>query len=133
MKKQITIEEVFELVEFTYDYAHGGGWVVSSVKGDVRGDVYGNVGGDVGVGVGGGVGGGGGVGVGGNVYGHVYGNVYGNVYADVSGSISGDVRGTINGKQWQYVETPRQKVERLIKETGSTELIEAFNQLEDNS
>ncbi len=125
MKKQITIEEVFELVAFTYDHAHGGGWVVSSVKGDVRGDVYGNVGGDVG--------GGRGVGVGGNVYGSVYGNVHGNIYAAVSGSISGDVRGTINGKQWQYVETPRQKVERLIKETGSTELIEAFNQLEDNS
>jgi len=124
MKKQITIEEVFELVEFTYDYAHGGGWVVSSVKGDVRGDVYGNVDGGVGGNVR--------RDVGGDVGGYVGGDVYGNVGGDVGGNVGGDVLGTIDGKQWQYVETPRQKVERLIKATGNTELIEAFNQLEDN-
>ncbi len=54
------------------------------------------------------------------------------VRGDVDGDVYGDVGGTINGKHWQYVETPRQKVERLIKETGHTELLEAFNQLEDN-
>ncbi len=129
MKKQITIEEVFELVAFTYDHAHGGGWVVSSVKGDVRGYVGGNVYGDVRGNVYGNVGG--------YVRGHVGGGVRGDVRGGVRGNVYGDVRGhvggTINGKQWQYVETPRQKVERLIKATGNTELIEAFNQLEDNS
>ena len=46
--------------------------------------------------------------------------------------VEGEVLGTINGRAWQYIETPREKLQRLIKKTGNQELIEAFNQLEDN-
>ncbi len=67
-----------------------------------------------------------------NVYGNIYGDVICSIHGDVGGDVGGVLGGTINGKHWQYVETPREKVERLIKETGHTELLEAFNQLEEN-
>ena len=62
----------------------------------------------------------------------VKGNVLGNVKGNVEGNVDGYVGGKINGREWEYVETPKDKLERLINETGSEELIEAFNQLEDN-
>ena len=47
--------------------------------------------------------------------------------------VDGEVFGAINGREWQYVETPREKLQRLIeKGAGKEQLIEAFNQLEDN-
>ena len=58
----------------------------------------------------------------------VGGNVMGNVYGDVDGN----VRGTINGREWESVETPKDKLQRLIEESGNQELIDTFNQLEDN-
>jgi len=43
------------------------------------------------------------------------------------------VYGTINDRKWQYVETPKDRLKRLIEEGAATEkLIKAFNQLEDN-
>ncbi len=89
MTKQITLEELLELV--TVKQTYDGGWQIIDVKGNVHGDVEGFVLGDV--------------------RSHVY--------------------GKINGRQWQSVETPKEKLERLIKEKGDEELIEAFNQLED--
>ena len=48
-------------------------------------------------------------------------------------TVKGDVVGTINGRRWQYVETPKERFERLIGETKNKELIEAFKQLEDSN
>jgi len=43
------------------------------------------------------------------------------------------VYGTINGRKWEYVETPKERLERLIEEgADKDQLLEAFNQLEDN-
>ena len=47
-------------------------------------------------------------------------------------SVLGTVYETINNRNWQYVETPRERFERLLGETENEELIEAFKQLEDN-
>ena len=47
--------------------------------------------------------------------------------------VEGHVYGTINGRQWQYVETPKEKLQRLIEEGANKEqLLEAINQLKDN-
>jgi len=54
------------------------------------------------------------------------------VKSDVLGNVEGGVWGTINGLKWQFVETPKEKLQRLIEETGNQELIDAFNQLENN-
>ena len=52
-----------------------------------------------------------------------------NVWGD--GQIN--VWGTINGRKWEFVETPREKLKRLIEEgADKAQLLEAFNQLEDN-
>ncbi len=126
MTDQITREELLGLISVVEGL--DGAWCVEDVLTDVYGDVRGNIYGDVRGPVNGSVRGYGGVRVHGDVYGTVGGNVRGNVY----GIVGGTVGGTINGKHWQHVETPRQKVERLIKETGHTELLEAFNQLEDS-
>jgi hypothetical protein len=63
----------------------------------------------------------------------VHGNVYGGVGGNVYGGVGGKVWGTISGKEWTSVETPREKLSRLIEEKGDQELIEAFNQLEDSN
>ena len=59
-------------------------------------------------------------------------DVKGHVYGYVDGDVKCDVYGSINGREWQFVETPKEKLKRLIEETGNEELIEAFYQLEDN-
>ena len=64
---------------------------------------------------------------------HVLDDVYGSVYGDVNGYVKGTVYGTINGKEWRSIETPKDKLKRLIEEGADKEqLLEAFNQLEDN-
>jgi len=100
--KQITLEEALKLVSFYHRDAKE--WVVLSVHGNVGGNVYGKVGGDI------------------------VGDVKGNVY----GTVNGDVEGTINGREWEFVETPKEKLQRLIEESGNQELMEAFNQMEIN-
>ena len=48
------------------------------------------------------------------------------------GSVEGTLFGTINGRQWEYVETPRQKLKRLMDEGASKEELQAaLDQLED--
>jgi hypothetical protein len=114
MTKQITLEEALKLVEFKNV---GGVWQVRSVKGSVYGDVHGAVFGDVCH----------------HVFGDVGGSVLGDVGEDVYGDVGGSVRGTINGLKWQPSETPKGKLERLIKEGATKEqLIEACNQLEES-
>ena len=134
MDEQITLEEALELV--TFYQGVDGTWRIKNVKSDVIGNVHGNV-----CGVKGSVGTVDGnvdtvkgsvlVGVGGSVKGTVEGNVTvvgGNVWTHVGGT----VYGTINDCKWQFIETPKEKLQRLIKETGNQELLEAFNRVEDN-
>ncbi len=75
------------------------------------------------------------------------------VFGDVYGDVKGFVHGNINNRPWKYIETPMQRLDRLIwekghekmiqcfnvqrlehliRETGDEELIECFNQLENN-
>ena len=64
-----------------------------------------------------------------NVKGSLYGDVRGNVYGDVWCN----VRGTINGRKWQFVETPKEKLRRLIDEDADKDtLLAALDQLEDS-
>ena len=137
MTDQITLQECLDLVEFR-KYSDGE-WYVDIVKGNcnaVHGDVD-YVGGDCGA-----VEGNCGT-VGGNcetVEGNC-GTLEGSCLV-VKGScdmiegscifVEGHVHGTINGRKWQYVETPKERFERLLEETEDEELIEAFKQLEDN-
>jgi hypothetical protein len=128
MTEQITLEQATELVSFKKRL--NGTWKVLTVYDDVHGDVIGKVSGSVRGSVGEVVG---------NVYGNVYGYVSDDVCGDVYGSVGtvhgtvhghvhGTVNSTINGREWQFVETPLEKLERLIQESGDQELIEAFNQ-----
>ena len=107
MTEQITFEQALELVTFMENCE--GDWVVQ----DVRGSVVGNVGL--------------------NVVGNVEGSVLGYVGCHVVGNVRGNVGGTINGRQWEYIETPKEKLKRLIEEgADKSQLMEAFNQMEDN-
>ena len=63
-------------------------------------------------------------------------DVYGDVQGDVDGSVCGDVgetvRGDIKSDEWQRVETPRQKLKRLVEEGADKQTLhEAVFQLED--
>ncbi len=102
MTKQITLEEALKLVSFRH--ITGLGWRVRSVNGSVNGIIHGAV----------------------------NGTVHGNVTGNIRGNVVGNVRGTINGRSWKAVETPKDKLQRLITESGNQELIDTFNQLEDN-
>ena len=127
MSETITLEELLELVTVKKDC--GGDWCITFINGSVHGNINGNVEGSV-FGF-----------VDGNVYGHiggyvdddVRGYVGGDVGGNVFGNVDGVVCGTINGRKWQSVETPKDKLKRLIEEGADQEqLLEAFNQLEDN-
>ncbi len=136
MTRQITLKELLKLV--TVGQAFNGDWYIVDVKGNVSGDVkgfvLGDVEGDIEGDVKGHVDGNVKGNVGGNVKGNVGGNVEGEVCGDVGGNVCGkvygNVGGTINGKEWQSIETPKDKLQRLIEESGDKELLEAFNQLE---
>ena len=113
MANQIPIEEALRLVDFEF---FEGAWRVMNVKCDVEGNVEGNVQGSVE----------------GNVRCSVRGNIYVSVEGNVWGNV-GSVRGTINGRKWQFIETPKEKLKRLIQEgANKAQLLEAFNQLENN-
>ena len=130
MTNQPTMEQVLDLVNFKQYY--DGSWYVVDVKGDVVGSVGGDVVGCVFGNVYGSVGGNVRGSVGGYVCGNVEGSVGGNVEGNVEGNVGGYVTGTINGKEWQYIETPAEKLRRLIEENGNTEMIQALNDLENN-
>ena len=103
MTKQITLEELLKLVTVEQDWDDN--WRIVDVKGNVHGDVGGSVCGDVG----------------------------GSVKGDVRVSVFGTVYGSIGGREWQYVETPKDKLKRLLDEgADKAQLLEAVNQLEDN-
>ena len=59
-------------------------------------------------------------------------DVHGDIVGGVIGTITGNVWGTISGRKWEFVETPKEKLQRLITESGNQELIDTFNQLENN-
>lgn len=59
-------------------------------------------------------------------------DVNGNIKGDVNGNVNGNVGGYINSRKWEFVETPKEKLQRLITESGSQELIDTFNQMENN-
>jgi len=68
-----------------------------------------------------------------SVYGNVEGTVFGDIKKSVCGNICGNLGGTINGRNWQFIETPKEKLQRLIEEgADKAELLEALDQLEDN-
>ena len=49
------------------------------------------------------------------------------------GTVEGQVFQTINGRGWQYIESPKEKLKRLIEEGATKEqLLEAVSQMEDN-
>jgi len=103
----ITLEEALKLVEFEFV---GGAWRIGEVMTNVYGSVWCNV------------------------YGDVDGHVIGDVIGDVKKNVYGKVGGTINGRTWQFVETPKEKLKRLIEEgADKAQLLEAFNQLGDNN
>jgi len=124
MANQIPIEEALKLVQFKQV---NGSWCVENVECDVKGDVDGHVYGNVEGNVKGNLEG--------NLEGDVYGNVgdvYGNV-GDVWGNVLGSVEGTINGRKWQFIETPKEKLKRLIYEgADKDQQLEANNQLEES-
>jgi hypothetical protein len=61
-------------------------------------------------------------------------DVRGDVDGNVDGDVGGHVYGKINGREWDFVETPTEKLQRLVTE-GATkeELLLAIDRLEDNS
>ncbi len=67
-----------------------------------------------------------------DIYGTVHGDVDGDVNGNVHGDVTGFVKGKIEGHEWDFVETPKEKLQRLIEESGNQELIDTFNQMEDN-
>lgn len=109
-----TIEEVLQLVEF--DRNEDGNLRVKKVCGDVYGDVQGNVWGSVF----------------GNVKNNVWGDVCGDVVGSVEGSVwdnvNGTVRGKISGREWQFVETPKDRAVRLIREGRGEEAIKVLEE-----
>jgi hypothetical protein len=126
--KEPKMQEVLELVEFernAYGVLHVKS-VKSSVWGNVEGAVYGDVYGDVEGDVKGYVGGK----VKGYVAGHVGGSVWGCVWGGVYGDVKGDVSGTIKGREWKFVETPKEKVARLIREGKGEEAIKVLEKSE---
>jgi hypothetical protein len=112
MADQITRDELLDLIRV--EKGAGGGWYISGVLTDVYGKVQGDVYGDIG------------------------GNVFGNIEGSVFGNVCGDVYGTINGREWNFVETPTEKLQRLVAEGATKEALLAainqlaFNQLEDS-
>ena len=66
----------------------------------------------------------------GNVNGTVWGNVNGSVEGNVYGDIGGTVKGTIGGRAWEWVETPKEKAIRLIREGKTQEAIMALEESE---
>ena len=104
--KEPTMEEILGLV--TFERLSDGGLFVREVWCDVQGNVRGNICGSVT----------------GNVCGSIEGNVWGYVWGDVGGF----VRGKISAREWQYVETPKERAIRLIREGKGEEAIKVLEE-----
>ena len=122
MTEQITLKEVLEIVTFT-QWGEGD-WRVKDVKKTVCGTVYGKIIGDIGGGVDGSVYGG----VGGDIGGGVGGDVYGGVGGDVYGGVGGKIK----GREWTFIETTSEKVQRWVDGASEEDLLKLINQLENN-
>ena len=107
--KEPTKKEMQELVEFSR--LPCGELSVLTVKGNVRGNVEGSVWGSVGGSIG-------------SVWGSVHGDVNGSIYGDIEGT----VEGMIGGREWEFVETPKEKAIRLIRERRYEEAIMALEE-----
>ena len=59
---------------------------------------------------------------------NIRGAVHGSILCDVCGNIGGVVCGKINGREWQFVETPKEKAIRLIREGKSDEAIKVLEE-----
>jgi len=94
--KEPTMEEVLELMEF---YRNEDGCL--RIK-KVRDNVWGNVHGDV------------------------CGDVFGGIKGSVGGEVWGNVQGKIAGREWQFVETPKERAIRLIREGKGEEAIKVL-------
>lgn len=55
-------------------------------------------------------------------------DVQGKVKGDVWSSVGGYVWGTINKRKWQFIETPKEKIIRLIREGKSEEALEVLEE-----
>jgi hypothetical protein len=109
MTNQITRDELLDLIFVEKGVA--GNWFISGVKSDIYGKVQGDVYGDI--------------------SGGVFGNIEYSVIGDVIGDVGGNVGGTIDGREWNFVETPKEKLQRLVKEGATKEaLLAAIDQLE---
>jgi outer membrane lipoprotein SlyB len=104
--KKPTMQEVLKLV--TFGRGSGGDLFVRQVHGDIKEDVRGGVGGSVK----------------GFVHGDVWGSVLGDVKGNVIGNINGNVHGRINGKEWTLVESPKEKIIRMIREGKGEQAID---------
>jgi len=60
-----------------------------------------------------------------NVHGKLF--VY-DVYCTVWGDVHGTVKGTIEGRKWEFVETPKEKAIRLIREGKCEEAIKLLEE-----
>jgi hypothetical protein len=96
--KKPTMQEVLQLVEF--GRLLGGDLFVRNVHGDIKEDVKGSVGGSV------------------------RGFVHGDVWRSVLGDVKGNVHGRINGKDWTIVESPKEKIIRMIREGNGEQAID---------
>jgi hypothetical protein len=57
-------------------------------------------------------------------------SIWGNVGGTVWGGVHGTVKGTIEGRKWEFVETPKEKAIRLIRERRYEEAIMALEESE---
>ena len=51
-----------------------------------------------------------------------------NVLSHVRGKVLGKVNGTIDGREWQYIETPKDKAIRLIREGKNEEALKVLEE-----
>ena len=63
-----------------------------------------------------------------DVMGDVRGDVRGDVCDYVLGNVWGGVQGKIAGREWQYVETPKERAIRLIREGKGEEAIKVLEE-----
>lgn len=108
--KEPKMKEVLELVEFGRD--KDGDLFITKVKSNVHGPIFGFVEGNIDD----------------YVFGNVKGSVEGDVWGDVLGEVSGKVYGRISGRKWEFVENPKEKAIRLIREGRTDEAIKALEE-----
>ena len=136
MADQISLKQALELVTFEQDL--DGNWrvhtvhdcvfnnvmgqIVGNVGGSVSGTIYGNVDGDIVGDVNGDISGY----VDGDIGEYVSGDVGGNIHGNVKGNVHGYVKGTISMRKYKLIETPKEKLTRVVEDISDPELTKAF-------